>query len=250
MNYRFRKPELVPVLFTLFAVGLMFSLGVWQLKRLEWKTKLLADIDQAQSAPPKPLLSYPTARLPDAEWHNITATGTFLYKDELYAEPRYLNEQMGYGVLTPLAVVTPSGTQYVLINRGWVPPEKEFAKDRSAGNPDVPVRVEGVIRKPFTQGRFTPNNVPAKNLWFWYDIPAMAAYTHLSLMPVLIDATRITRADGSAINDAPIPFPVEITIRNDHLGYAITWFAIGISGLVIFVLYYTEKKPVTGQDSI
>ena len=35
---------------------------------------------------------------------------------------------------------------------------------------------------------------------------------------------------------------VEITIRNDHLGYAITWFLIGLSALVIFVLYHMEKK--------
>lgn len=243
MNVRFRKPEWIPTIATLCIVALTFSLSVWQIKRLHWKNDLLATIEKAQREVPKSLLSLPDITLPQHEWHNIIITGTLLNDKELYATPRYLKGEMGYAVLTPLAFTTPAGIRYALINRGWVPPHKKDPRTRPRGNPRNAVTVEGVIRTTFKQNRFVPDNNPSQNLWFWYDLPAMSRAEKLPLLPVLIDATRIRNADGSAMQDAPIPFPVEITLRNDHLGYAITWFLIGLSALAVYGFYYLEKKP-------
>lgn len=246
MNYRFRKPELAPTIGIIITTAMLFSLGFWQLHRLEWKTALLENIQAAQSQPPRDLLSYPLGDLPKEEWHNVIATGILLNDKELYATPRYLKEQMGFGILTPLAIATPSGPEYVLVNRGWVPPDHKDPAARKAGNPTGKVRVEGVIRTNVERGwlwRKFFSNLPEKNIWLWYDLPAMQHHTGLTMLPVIIDATRITRTDGTPLTDGPTPFPLEINIRNDHLGYAITWFLIGISGLVIYACYYLEKKP-------
>ncbi len=242
MPFRFRKPELVPTLFTLAIVALTFSLSVWQIERLHWKNALLASIDAAQSQPPEPLISIPAFALPREEWHNVTATGTLLYDKELYATPRYLNGQMGYAVLTPLRIETPAGPRYALINRGWVAPDKKSPQARASGNPQGPVTVEGVVRTTFSQSRFVPDNNPQKNLWFWYDIPTMQQATGLPLMPALIDATRTRLASGDTLKDGPTPFSVEINIRNDHLGYAITWFLMGLSAIGMYGMYYWEKN--------
>jgi surfeit locus 1 family protein len=110
------------------------------------------------------------------------------------------------------------------------------------------VKVEGTIRVNVDRGwlwREFFSNSPQKNLWLWYDLPAMQQHAGLPLMPIIIDATRVTLADGTPLSGGPTPFPLEIQIRNDHLGYAITWFLIGISGVVIFVTYHMEKKPST-----
>lgn len=246
MTYRFRKPELIPTIVTLIAVALMFKLSFWQLDRLEWKTKLIADIEKAQQEPPKDLLSYPVDKLAQNEWHNVIATGMLMHNKELYATPRYLKGQMGYGILTPLEMWTPAGLRYVLVNRGWVPPDKKIPATRTLGNPTAPVRVEGIIRSNLDRGwlwRHAFSNSPEKNLWLWYDLPTMQRYAELTMLPVMIDATRITLENGTPIRDGPTPFPLEINIRNDHLGYAITWFLIGISAIVIYLLYYVEKKP-------
>ena len=243
MQYRFRKPELIPTLVTIIVVTLMFSLGAWQLKRLAWKNALITTIEKAQAEAPQDLLSIPESEIHHAEWHNIRVKGHFLHAKELYATPRYLHEQMGYAVLTPLEIKTPSGKQYVIINRGWVAPEKKDILTRKNGNPIKDVTIEGVIREAQPQGQFRPDNRPDKNLWFWYDIPAMAKYTELPLMPIMIDATRITLKDGTVLKEGPTTFPIEISIRNDHLGYAITWFLIGIAGLVMYCIYYLERKP-------
>lgn len=245
MSYRFRKPELIPTIAVIFVVALTLKLGFWQVDRLEWKTKLLANIEHAQSEPPKELLSYPPAELVRNEWHNVLVTGTLLNDKELYATPRYLKEQMGYAILTPLAISTPSGIEYVLVNRGWVNPANKDPATRTAGNPSGPVTIEGVIRVNVERGwlwRKFFSNLPEKNIWLFYDLPAMEKHLRIQLMPIMIDATRMTLAGGAPVKDGPLPFPLEINIRNDHLGYAITWFLIGLSGVVIFFTYYLEKK--------
>ena len=245
MTYHLRKPELIPTIVVILVTGLMFKFGFWQLDRLEWKTSLLASIEKAQSEPPRDLLSYPVSELAKNEWHNVIATGKFLNGKELYATPRYLKEQMGFGIITPLAIATPSGTQYVLVNRGWVPTQQKEPGTRQDGNPDITVKVEGVIRTHIQRGWLWQKfftNLPEKNIWLWYDMPAMQRHIGLPLLPVMIDATRVTFENGKALKAGPLPFPLEINIRNDHLGYAITWFLIGISCVVIFVIYYAEKK--------
>jgi len=245
MKYHFRTPELVPTLVMLLVVGLMFSLSFWQFQRLQWKNALLADIEAAQSQPPKELAAYPVESLNKAEWHNVTVTGTLLHDKELYATPRYYKEQLGYAVLTPLVFPTASGPRYALINRGWVPPEKKDPKTRMQGNSNGLVMVMGVIRNPMAQGAFRPDNNPGKNLWFWYDIKAMGKQVELPLLPVFIDATDVRPADGAAYTEGPLPFPLEIKIRNDHLGYALTWLMIGLSGVIMFGIYYLEPKKST-----
>jgi surfeit locus 1 family protein len=245
MQKYFRNPGLGPLLTITLVTALLFGLGVWQLHRLEWKTALLANIEKAQSEPPEDLLSIPPDALQKDEWHNVIVTGKLLNDKELYALPRYLHEQMGYGILTPLAVGTPTGTRYVLVNRGWVPSARKDPAARAGGNVNAPVTVEGVIRINVERGwlwRQFFSNLPEKNIWLWYDLPAMQKKLNLRLMPVVIDATRVRLATGAPLKDGPTPFPLEIKIRNDHLGYAITWFLIGISGLVIFALYYRQEN--------
>lgn len=242
MTFRFRTPKFIPALGTLVAVLITFTLAVWQLQRLEWKNQLIANIDAAQSLPPKALLSFAPEELTQSEWHNVLASGTLLHEKELFATPRYLNEHMGYAVLTPLAITTSDGVRYVLVNRGWVAPESKEREKRMAGNPTDTVTVEGAIRVPMQKKYFTPENHPERNLWFWYDLPAMSKELNLPLLPVMIDATAVRSADGKTLTEGPTPFPITINIRNDHMGYAITWFLIGLTAIGVFVAYHLERR--------
>lgn len=248
MTLRFRKPEPIPTLALIVVVAVTCWLGLWQLQRLGEKTRLLAGIEAAQSIAPRNLAEYAPGELEKDEWHNVFAKGTLLNDKELHFTPRYLKGILGYAVLTPFAYTTPEGTRYVLINRGWVPPEKKDAARRETGNPSGIVAIEGAIRSSrtkgsgFEKGTFRPENDIVKNLWYWYDLQAMRKQTGVELLPVIIDAAAMRMDDGSEIKDGPRPFPIEIKIRNDHMGYAITWFMIGLSAIGVFAAYYREKK--------
>jgi surfeit locus 1 family protein len=129
-----------------------------------------------------------------------------------------------------------------LVNRGWVPSDKKDAATRAEGNTQDEVVVEGALRGSFTPKMFTPANQPERNLWFWYDLSAMSKATSLNLLPALIDATSVKTVKGNILEKAPLPFPIEIKIRNDHMGYAITWFLIGLAALGVWAAHYVERK--------
>jgi surfeit locus 1 family protein len=44
--------------------------------------------------------------------------------------------------------------------------------------------------------------------------------------------------------EAPLPLPVTANLRNDHLGYAITWFALAIVWSVMtgYLLYRIKRR--------
>lgn len=249
MTLRFRKPELLPTLVMIVIVAFCLRLATWQIERLEWKEALLAEITQAQSQPPRELLSYEQGGWEKAEWRNATVTGTLLHDRELIALPRYLKGKLGYAVLTPLEIATPEGPRYLIVNRGWVDKEHKPTPARADGNPAEKVTVEGVIRTGFKPGTFTPDNKPAEGFWFWYDLPAMSEALKLPLLPVLLDVSAIRLPDGSELKKGPVPFPLEITIRNDHAGYAVTWLLIGLAALVMFGAYYRERSPAEGAPA-
>jgi surfeit locus 1 family protein len=80
----------------------------------------------------------------------------------------------------------------------------------------------------------------ARNLWFSRDIAPIAA--HLGAEPVLI----VARADlpGPA---GLITQPIDSHgLKNDHLGYAITWFLLAAvwAGMTAFLMWRIRQAKV------
>ena len=91
----------------------------------------------------------------------------------------------GYHVLTPLQVE--DGT-VLLVNRGWVPLDRRDPASRPDGQVPDAVTVTGILRVNAHAGWLTPENHPADNLWFSYDLPAMARATGQPLRPAILEA--------------------------------------------------------------
>jgi surfeit locus 1 family protein len=229
---RFR-PGLAATLFTLAAVAIMVGLGTWQVERLAWKNALIERIESGMRAAPLPL----PARVENpAEWdfRRVSVTGRFLHDHEIDLAARSMNGRVGYQIVTPLK--RDDGT-LVLVNRGWVPLEKRDPASRPEGLPTGMVTVEGVARVPAEQGWMQPDNDPAKNMWFWYDIPAMAAQAGGgNPLPVVIEA-------GDAANPGgfPIGGQTNVNIVNNHLQYAFTWYSFAITLIVIYFVFHWRR---------
>jgi surfeit locus 1 family protein len=103
----------------------------------------------------------------------------------------------------------------ILLDRGFVPIE-EKDEARLAG----PVTVEGALLWPQETDYFTSQPDRAKNIWLARDVDLMAEA--LGTAPVLL----VTEASDDPA--APMPLPVTVNIPNDHLQYAITWFALAL----------------------
>ena len=240
---RFR-PGLGATLSTLVAVAIMVALGTWQVERLAWKNALIDRIESGMRAAPVPL----PARIDDpAEWdfRRVSATGRFLHDHELDLAARSMNGRIGYQIVTPLK--RDDGT-LVLVNRGWVPLERRDPATRPEGLPAGTVTVEGVARVPAGQGWMQPDNDPARNMWFWYDIQNMAAQMGAGsgagadgALPVVIEA-------GDAANPGgfPIGGQTNVNIANNHLQYAFTWYSLAITLIVVYFVFHWRRGSGEG----
>jgi surfeit locus 1 family protein len=229
---RFR-PGLAATLFTLAAVAIMVALGTWQVERLAWKNALIDRIESGMRAAPAPL----PARVENpAEWdfRRVSVTGQFLHDHELDLAARSMNGRVGYQIVTPLK--RDDGT-LVLVNRGWVPLEKRDPGSRPEGLPEGTVTVEGVARVPAERGWMQPDNDPVKNMWFWYDISAMAAQAGAgNPLPLVIEAGNAPNPGGF-----PIGGQTNVNIANNHLQYAFTWYSLAITLIVIYFVFHWRR---------
>lgn len=237
------RVKLIPTLFTLPALVALVWLGVWQLQRLEWKQDLLDRLqDRADRTPvamPDPL---PRATAPDMdawEFRSVRMTGEFLHDREVHLLNRSLNGNPGLHVLTPFRRrdAGPGEPEILLVNRGWVPFEMKDQAARADGLPTGEQTVQGLMRFPrdttALQRVFLPPNEPHNNMWYSMNMAAMATRIGADLPDFYI-------VDGN--DRGPWRYPVgrqwRLDIRNDHLHYALTWFALAIALAVIYVLYH------------
>lgn len=173
-----------------------FALGCWQIKRLSWKTDLIAKYEDRLLRDPLPL---PREVDPDAvsdfDYRRVYATGRFRHDQEMLIGPRMRDGQDGYMVVTPLER---EGASTILVNRGWISKKHRNQRSRPYSLPTGQVTVQGLLRQPWKKNMFTPENRPDKGEFYFPDVEQMAALT--GSQPVWIEAT-----EGKPPNEAPNP---------------------------------------------
>jgi surfeit locus 1 family protein len=234
------RPALWPTLIMVPALAVTFGLGVWQLHRLTWKEGLIAQRQHRSSMAPLDGLPKRFDPARDA-FRRVKVTGTFVHDKELLRPARSMKEgAIGFQVFTPMKLADGS---YVFIERGWVPTQRELPDARRQGQVKGEVTVEGLLRAPPTPGYFVPDNNPAKNRWFRINIAQMAKAVGLGpFKPFFIDAGTKPNPGGY-----PVGGQTRLTLRNAHLEYAITWFALCFIGIVIYVLYHRRREKTQEQ---
>ncbi len=210
----------------LAAIGIagLTSLGVWQLDRLSWKLGLIKRVEQrAAHAVPVPLpLRSAWSQVNDANdsYRRVSASGRFLHDRETLVQA-VTDEGAGYWVVTPLR--TDDGTT-VLVNRGFVPPDRHDLAARAAGNSAGAVQIVGLMRMTEPKGGFLRANDPAAGRWYSRDVAAIAAARDLrDVAPFFIDADAAPNPGGWPKGGLTV-----ISFHNNHLVYALTWFTLAL----------------------
>nr|WP_301287376.1 SURF1 family protein [Sphingobium sp. OAS761] len=198
------------------------ALGMWQVKRLAWKQDLIARVDTRIHAPP---VAAPDRAAATDEYRRITASGHFLH-DRAVLVQAVTDRGGGFWVMTPLRR---NDGSILLVNRGFVPPESRHSYAR----PDGEAHVTGLLRLTEPGGGFLRANDPAANRWYSRDVAAIATYRKLApaITSYFIDA----EAGPDAL---PVGGLTVVRFPNNHLGYAITWFALAamVAGAYIIVM--------------
>lgn len=215
------------VLWALAAVGAFtgfMALGLWQVERRAWKLDLIERVESRVTAPavaaPDPS-QWRDGR--DHEYRRVRLTGTFLHQHET-AVKAATDLGSGYWILTPLQRASGG---LVLVNRGFVPPDRRERATRRAGEPRGPVTITGLVRVSEPGGAFLRDNMPAENRWYSRDVAAIAEARGLSgVAPYFVDAEAPPAGGGGA--KQPVAGLTVIRFRNNHLVYALTWFMLAL----------------------
>jgi surfeit locus 1 family protein len=234
-----RRLGLWPTLLALPMLAILLALGTWQLQRLGWKEQLIAERAAQYERVP---VALPASVDDPAAWEyrRVVVEGEFLHDREMLLQARTLNGRPGYHVVTPLR--REEGPA-VLVDRGWVPHDRASPEMRAEGQEADAVRVEGIARVGARPSRWTPDNRPADDEWYWVEIPAMARQAGVEALPVYIAAVQDQQADA-------LPAGVEPRVRlpNNHLQYALTWYALAAALAVIYVLSHRRRRGGNGEQ--
>ena len=220
---------------TLLGMAMFIALGVWQIERRSWKLDLIHQVETRIHAAPVPLegpATWPSIDASDAYRH-VRISGHFLHDRETLVQA-VTEHGGGFWVLTPLQ--TADGYT-VLINRGFVPPELRDPAARQSGQIAGPVSVTGLLRMTEPEGAFLRANDPDAGRWYSRDVAAMSEARGLTnAAPFFIDADASANARGGPIGGLTV-----VVFRNNHLVYALTWFALALM-FGAYAVYFVGKE--------
>lgn len=216
------------------ALAVLIGLGSWQLERLEWKEGLIAKRVAGLAAPAIAMSEVP-ADWRAAEFRRVRAKGRFLHGREMLLVSKTRRGRAGYHVVTPLELVDGAT---VLVNRGWVPLDLKASGTRPQGQPSGVVTLDAVLRAGGRPSPWTPDNDPAKGVWHYLDVPAMAKQAKLK------DVKSFVVEAGPAPNPGgyPVGGQTRTALTNNHLQYAITWYALAVALLSVYIAFHLKRR--------
>ena len=209
------------------------ALAAWQLQRLGWKQDLIARVQarvHAEPVAPPPV----TATVTQAdEYRRLRLRGRFEPREVLVQATTSLGG--GHWVLVPLRL---DDGRVVLVNRGFVPPERR-APERHAA-PAGPVELTGLLRLTETHGGPLRRNEPAEGRWYSRDVAGLAAQLGLAgpVAPYFVDE----EADPAQPQRWPRPGLTVLNFANNHAVYAITWLALAVMSAAAAIYLVREER--------
>ena len=231
-----RRFQFRPVLtiFTALALGVLVTLGMWQLHRLDWKRALVAQVEARVSDAP---ISFADAVRraeagEDMEYTPVYAEGVFANQFEARVFGTYESAPGAY-YFAPLEEAGQTDS-FIYVNRGFAPQGVEV---------DVPSRDEtcvyGLFRAPEKAGglagSFRPIGKSTDGLWFARDARLFAADAGIAASPYYIDQAAV---EGRAW---PKGGTTRLSFNNRHLEYALTWFGLAAALCGVWVAFSYQK---------
>ena len=212
-------------LFVILFVTIFCSLGTWQLYRLQWKLELISEITIGLDSTP---LEY--SNTIKKNYQRVKVKGKFDFDQQIYLYSLNDSVKPGFDVITPFKT---NKNENILINRGWI--NKELK-----GNPNINTKsgsqqkIIGLLRKIYKPNIFKPDNDIKNNVWFSINLEDLKEATgdQFNEFVIFLEDNQVK---------TPVPKKISIDVPNNHLKYAITWYAISIS-IVFYYLYFRRKK--------
>lgn len=207
--------------FVIFFILVFVALGSWQVVRLNWKNNLILEIENSLKNPPVELTSSNVEN-----YLKIKTSGSIDLEKQIYLYNLNDTGTPGFEVINPILI---NDTNY-LINRGWIPFEKKNSQEINVFDEN---NIIGTLKLQGRKNIFKPNNDLKENYWFSLNREDILKFTGKEFSKYIIYLN----------GNYQVPKPKKITanISNNHQKYALTWFSLAISILLLY-LYFRKKN--------
>jgi len=215
-------------LFWLCFVALFCALGVWQVARYHEKKQLIDSYQQQLTAIP---VAFDVVKQPK-DFQHVSVHGDFLNEDTLFIQNRFYHDRLGYEVLTILK--TPQSSQYVLVDRGWVPSvsEKHLPSiEPITGMQNLTGYLKSTEEYQFILGQNILDTHARPLVAQKIDLTELEHIFHHALFPYIV------RLDKTAPDGFVRDWVITTVMPERHLGYAVQWFLMAIVLLIVSVRF-------------
>ena len=207
--------------FIIFFILVFVALGSWQIVRLNWKNNLILEIENSLKNPPVELTNSNVEN-----YLKIKTSGSIDLEKQIYLYNLNDTGTPGFEVINPILI---NDTNY-LINRGWIPFEKKNSQEINVFDEND---IIGTLKLQGRKNIFKPDNDLEENYWFSLNREDILKFTGKEFSKYIIYLN----------GNYQLPKPKKITanISNNHQKYALTWFSLAISILLLY-LYFRKKN--------
>jgi surfeit locus 1 family protein len=221
------KPRIWPILLASgIGLAILLALGVWQVQRLAWKNALIASIDAAIAGDPISLAEL--EQRPEKGFAKVRIQGSYVPDKMIYLISTYSGGP-AWEVLRAFEATT---GEVLIVKTGKVP------------EPIGPAAPVGVVEIVAISKEHKPQSFPvapgisAKGAQhFEWDLPYMGGRLGATEERFVLDLLPAQPGTESQVVEPP-----KADLRNNHLGYAITWFGLAAVLVVMTGLFVMRIK--------
>jgi len=225
--------------YTVIALIILISLGVWQVKRLAWKNDILSRIDAEFAVDARSVAIDPSVDLSVDLIKKGYLKGRFLHDKAILIQSRVYKGYQGHHLITPFEMVD-FNDRVVFVNRGWVPLGIDVM-NKDIDKPEGLIMITGFLRRPFDGNKFTPENIADKDQWYSIKPDEIAKAKGISkFYSNVFYKGALNKTRG--VQDMPIAASTKIKITNNHAGYALFWFLMALVLTVIYLLKFIAPQ--------
>lgn len=236
-----RRFHFRPVLTLLTAVGIgvLISLGNWQLDRRAWKLELIDKIEARIDAVPLPFAEA-VARAEageDMEYTPVTLVGIW----RPMSEAKVFGSFKGAAGVYLFAPIRALGGEHVYVNLGYLPQPMSRAESHAQLYLTIDESVvDGLFRykeEPSPPASwFRSAEQSPDGLWFVRDPSRFAVTAGIEASSYYIDQVSVEGRDW------PKGGTTRLEFRNKHLEYALTWFGLAVTLLAVWLAYCLSRR--------
>jgi cytochrome oxidase assembly protein ShyY1 len=220
------------------AIG-MARMGWWQLDRAEAKQVLLDGIDRAVAAQLQPLAEL-DLESGQARFRAASVRGEFLADRQVLLDNQTRNGKPGVRAYVPMRPANES--RALLVDRGWLPWPDRAQPPPSAAVPGGWQYLEGMLLDP--PGAGLQLGAPAADEWpllvTRIDLHEIEQRLGVPLLDLVLEDRAAPRAESIRAQMLP---------PERHRGYALQWFGLSLTILIIYAALAWRALRATPLDS-